>query len=129
MTNLDLECMKFAQEIALPEKEPKKLEAITNKTMAVLAGDGPYAMMLFLDQGNEINIKLKLKSELWKLGTSIFTDLDGEFDYKKISNFAENLDDYLLLKMIWQRTLTYVRYHAKGLRKHDDMGTISNAKN
>jgi CRISPR/Cas system CMR-associated protein Cmr5 small subunit len=125
MRNLDLDCMKSAQSVlsdidGLSEeakKAAKKYESIATKAMGVLANDGPYACFLFLGQGQYQDYKRKVKNALLNLAKdSLSMDISEDNQDNGMTEIAENLDEYLLLKRVWERTLTYLRYHAKCLQ-------------
>jgi hypothetical protein len=120
--------MKRAQSImAESPSDGSKLESLSNKALGVLSNDGPYACMLFLGQGPDKSIKGIIRNGLLELSSSIFEIRDFNIDSDEgrssyIASVAENLDDYLLLKRLWHRTLIYLRYHAKGLKARDTKG-------
>lgn len=120
MRNLDLDCMRKAQEVAgeFGENDASKYEKIANRALAVLAYDGPYACFLFLKQGHNKEQKNVVSEAIAGLANqSLGTEINENSPYEGIANIAENLDEYLLLKQLWERLLTYLRYHAKAEKK------------
>lgn len=128
MRNLDLSCMKRAQSIIAEfPSDGSKLESLSNKALGILSNDGPYACMLFLGHRPDENIKGIIRNGLLELSSSIFDKANCSIDSDEgmssyIASVAEDLDDYLLLKRLWHRTLIYLRYHAKGLKARDAEG-------
>lgn len=143
MQNLDYLCIRTAQEMVGFDGPRDEMFTPANSSLAVLVEHGPYAMVLFLYKqagdattsgkknkkqvaGRYIKALLKLlQNEPLK---DIFTVEDKipapGSGLKEVSQWlkvlAQDLDKYLLLKKVWQRTLVYARYHAQILPRKGD---------
>ena len=135
MTNLDKIAAERAQQMALHaqnisgvKKPIETLERLVTKALGVLQSQGVYACMLFLFSrtGDESKIAPVVRAQLFEAlkSLSIFADAQVpeansrardalRFYSERVA--GDNLDTLLLVRDLYEQTLTYARYHAKAL--------------
>jgi len=122
--SLDKLCADSAQK-ALDGSDKKALETLATKTLGVLQSQGIYAMMLFLfsRKDEEAGAVRKALYEVL-LGLPYFRE-DAEL--RKLQeedkstdvlewlseNVLADIDRVLLLREVFEKVLTYIRFHAK----------------
>lgn len=128
MINLDYICMKHAQTIAnsvemTDSKKAKELERNLRKALGILKEDGVYAMFLWLEDKaketvsnltsllNEDDGNIKIHEYLLSNGKRFETDFDKFCENLKI--VAQDIDKFLFMKKILERTLIYSLHHIK----------------
>ncbi len=134
MINLDFLCMKTAQEIVGDGKANDK-ENVAIKGLGVLIENGPYGMILYLENlKNDTGVCYKKsllglcrgKQVSKYLKTKIQPPDDGNFQgtVMWLQELATDLDRYLFVKKLWQQTLTYAGYHAKAMKKTEESSSV-----
>ena len=127
MRNLDMSAAQTAQNIvgALAPSEAKKAVALDNlatKALGVLQENGVYAATLFLYSRTSAADKqvagplrhqlLALAAGLAPGGAPVVDDAAAALKFVT-ERLAGDLDTLLLVKLVWEQTLIYVRYGAK----------------
>lgn len=121
MINLDYICAKIGQKL-LEEtagKDIKTKERNIRKALGILQEDGVYAMFLWLEsEDNKIREKLNNLLNENEIKNKLLSDSESfPNDFKefceKLQKVAEDIDKFLFLKKILERTLTYALYHSK----------------
>lgn len=132
MLNLDFLCMKTAQAMMDCQGTADDKENVATAGLGVLLENGPYGLMLFLENHSKTDIATRYKAQLVALCREalVASYLSGAAPsssgtFQEITTWlrglAEDLDRYLFTKRLWQQTLTYARYHAKALGEDSGM--------
>jgi hypothetical protein len=131
MINLDFECIAAAQAMLdAGNGDLGKQENLATNGLGVLLEHGPYGLMLFFFSHKDKKIAEVVKAFQKQLLEILFqarirssigidegeeppTDFAGT--QALLQRLSQDIDAYLLVKTIWEQTLTYARYHAKSL--------------
>ncbi|NPA63211.1 MAG: hypothetical protein GXN95_06645 [Methanococci archaeon] len=92
--------------------EWKKYRNEIDKALGVLANDGVYAYWGYCKSKNIENLFIEKIEPLMEYTKTKLNDENYEEYFQKLSN---DINDLLFFKEILEKTLTYVRYHAKAL--------------
>src|SRR5208337_4908546 len=128
--NLDLLCAKTAARIAGElkadvrepeiEKLAKAIEKLCNDSASVLVESGMYAFFLYLRAREQKDPPAKTISiDTFEMLRGIFPELgqvsDSGSRLGQIAAFSTDLDRVLLARKLLVQTLTYLKYHARGM--------------
>lgn len=121
-TNLDYVAAKTSQEICTKASKKDELENLATKCLGILKEDGVYALFLYLLSKDESDEKLMCKKLISSLNNEIEIEVqmsDKPDETLKLLKDAllTNLENLMLARQLFERTLTYVRYHAKALKE------------
>lgn len=129
MKNVDAEISKIVYESVsnIGEKEKKKLENVTNKSIAVLQEAGIFSMLLMIrysakKQGEDVSkFLLSLIRKITESNTDILNleKINDQDDYKSMMKYLETISKDItktlfLANAIYQ-AFVYLRYHLKAL--------------
>lgn len=130
--NLDRLAVECAQEIVkkVDQKDMKTLYNLSTKTLGVLQEQGIYAMVLFLlsRTRDEERIAKTIRPSLYDVLKKIPNfkgdiPTDEEEPTKILETYCEmtrELDQLLLIRTLYERTLIYTRYSAKAAQKESE---------
>jgi len=120
-TNLDYVAAKTSQEICIEASKKDELENLATKSLGILNEDGVYALFLYLLSKDESDEKLmcqKLISSLKEVKIEVQISDKPDETLKLLKDaLLTNLENLMLARQLFERTLTYVRYHAKALKE------------
>jgi len=137
MLNLDYRCMECAQKIvkSIDKSDSKKMKDLENnlrKALGVLQEDGVYAIFLWLEK-NASDVRKELVEFFNKEDEKTHVRLSSYFlnggkrfhlDFDKFCNdlreVAMDIDKFLFMKKLLERTLTYALYHARAKRDKNE---------
>lgn len=114
--NLDIRCAELGRQLANVPVDKKNLiqEKVFNDALAVLEGQGPYAMFLYLKAKHSAVADPISGKSLSFLKDVFHNRLDGANDIlDAIKRLAENLADLLFARDLLRMALSYARYHLK----------------
>ena len=123
MKNLDWLAAQAAQNVINETRnlDKNEVDGLITKTLGVLQENGVYACLLFLfSRGKKDEaIAEKACAQLLKLTTELGksppTNNRAENALKFLTDdICQDLDTLLLVKQLWEQTLIYARYGAKG---------------
>ncbi len=113
--NLDLACAKVGKTIA--KRPSKELENLITSALAVLEGQGIYALFLYLKaQGKDIGQTISNNLHNFLKQTpqqSPLLSMDNNDIFAALQKLGENLDNLLLARDLVRQSLVYARYHAR----------------
>lgn len=127
MTVLDLKCASYGEEIIRSINRPaekNKIMSMVNRALGVLMEDGLYAFALYTksemgdNRAEELTAKYlyqKTHALLKDRDISLITVTNNDYLSAIRGELGNNIDKLLLAKELVERTLIYVRYHAKAL--------------
>ncbi len=129
MLNLDQIAAKAAQKIVAEASAPKELDILVTKALGVLQENGVYACVLFLASrtGNEKKMAEKISSALDHVLRDAEIRDQNQSSQQDLCTWtreflANNLDQLLLVKQLWEQTLIYARYSAKAAMEQKNSG-------
>ena len=117
--SLDLECAVWAERTAGPLSN--KAGAVVNDAASVLAKQGPYAMMVFLESKGKPDSN-HLLGEIVKALNDIASLKAADQDQQArnggkvratLKQASQNIDDLLLARTVLQQCLVYLRSQVK----------------
>ncbi len=130
--NLDRWAVECAQRIVkgVDKNNMKTLYNLSTKTLGVLQEQGIYAMVLFLFSrtGDEKGIAKNMCPSLYEVlrkipnfkGDIPNEGMEHSETLEKYCKMTEELDQLLLIRTLYERTLIYTRYSAKAAQKESE---------
>jgi len=119
MSNIETLTSKKAYEIVnkinqSSNKTKTKLKNLIDKSLGVLSNNGVYAYYVYI-----LSQKSKEATELFLDSLKEIFDVIENYDSSDKENYFQNISQdihkLLFLKQLLEKTLIYVRYHAKAL--------------